>query len=257
MPSPTEPRAVQARLRPRSPPLRPRRAAAAFRRLLADREDTLEAFEIVRALGGRATERGYRRLIATQRGGRIAYRRPELSDRLRDPARVAAFAEGTVGAAYRGFMQSERLSRAGFEKASYRPRSFMIDLEHPVAWFGRRIRDTHDLWHVLTGYGREPLGELCLAAFSWRQTGELGFGFIALAGAVEILRRGEGLKPLRAILEGWRAAGRARWLLAEDYDRLVQEPLATARERLGLSAPALYDSFGAEGRRAVLKPVRP
>jgi ubiquinone biosynthesis protein COQ4 len=132
----------------------------------------------------------------------------------------------------------------------------MIDLEHPVAWFGRRIRDTHDLWHVLTGYGREPLGELCLAAFSWRQTGELGFGFIALAGGLEILRRGEGMKPLRAILEAWRAAGRARWLLAEDYDRLLEEPLAAARDRLGLRAAALYESFGAEGRRTVLRAAR-
>ena len=42
---------------PRAPRLRPLKALAAFRRLLADREDTLEAFEIVRALGGRATER--------------------------------------------------------------------------------------------------------------------------------------------------------------------------------------------------------
>lgn len=238
--------------RSRSRARRLARAAAAFRRLLDDREDTVEAFEIVRALGGSATERGYRRLIATQHGGRIAYRRPELSDRLRDPAAVAGFADETVGGAYRGFMTAERLSMRQFEKASYRPKSFMIDLEHPVAWFGRRVRDTHDLWHVLTGYGREPLGELCLAAFSWRQTGEPGFGFIALAGGVEIIRRGHGLRPLRAIAEAWIAAGRTRWLLAEDYDRLLHEPLPAARERLGLPPPRAYLSLDESAREAVL-----
>ncbi len=233
--------------------LNPARALAAFRRLLADREDTVEAFEIVRALGGAATERGYLKLIATQRGGRIAYRRPELSDRLRDPARTAGFRDGSVGAAYHAFMRTERLSSARFVEASYRPKGFMIELEHPVAWFGRRIRDTHDLWHVLTGYGREPLGELCLAAFSYRQTGELGFAFIAVAGAFESLRRGEGLRPLTTIVEAWRAGGRAKWLLAEDYDRLLEEDLDAARARLRIDAAGRYMALGDDGRRGVLR----
>lgn len=237
------------------PPWRPLRAIEAFRRLLRNREDTVEAFEIVRALGGSATERGYRRLIATQRGGRIAYRRPELSDSLRDVEKDAALRGGSVGWAYRQFMRREQLSRIAYERASYRPRSFMIDLEHPVAWFGRRIRDTHDVWHVLTGYGREPLGELCLAAFSWRQTGEPGFGFIAAAGAFEILRRGEPLRAVSSIVEAWRLGGKSRWLVAEDYDRLLAEPLKAARLRLGLERPTTYLALGASGRRAILGPA--
>ena len=33
-------------------------------------------------------------------------------------------------------------------------------------WMGERLRDIHDLFHVITGYGRDALGELCLLAFT-------------------------------------------------------------------------------------------
>jgi ubiquinone biosynthesis protein COQ4 len=33
----------------------------------------------------------------------------------------------------------------------------------------------HDIWHVLTGYRRDALGEACLVAFSYAQTRGLGW----------------------------------------------------------------------------------
>ena len=57
-----------------------------------------------------------------------------------------------------------------------------IDAKHPLAWYGRRMRDVHDVWHVLTGYGTDGLGEACVVAFSYSQTKSLGFALIAHAG---------------------------------------------------------------------------
>ena len=38
------------------------------------------------------------------------------------------------------------------------------------AWFRTRVEAGHDMRHVLTGYGIDPLGETCLMAFRFSQT---------------------------------------------------------------------------------------
>jgi ubiquinone biosynthesis protein COQ4 len=69
--------------------LQPLRALKAVRRLIADKEDTVQVFEIMRALTGDAIPKGYRRLLSTPEGGRIAYERDEFAARLSDPAWLA------------------------------------------------------------------------------------------------------------------------------------------------------------------------
>ena len=221
------------------------RALRALRRLLADNEDTAQVFEIMRALNGRANVRAYHRLLATPGGGRLAYERAEFGRRLTDQAWLDSLPEGSVGAAYRAFVRSERLSAEGLAEVS-RQRLAQIEEQHPYAWFGRRTRDAHDIWHVLTGYGRDPLGEACLVAFSYAQTKGLGWALIALGASWRV--RG-GRHPFqRAILQGYLRGRRAKWLMGEDYEALLREPLESARRRLGLSAPSIYDAIPPEAR---------
>ena len=222
------------------------RALAALRRLFADSEDTAQVFEIMRALNGKANVRNYLRLLATREGGRIAYERVELADLLMDDAWLDALPEGSVGASYRRFVRAERLSAEGLAAVS-RQRLAQIEHAHPYAWFGRRTRDIHDVWHVLTGYGRDRLGEACLVAFSYAQTRGLGWAFIATAVALRA-RKAKRYPYVQAIWEGYRRGRAAAWLLAEDYERLMAEPLEAARRRLGLGAPAIYDSIPPEAR---------
>ena len=80
--------------------LQPIRAFKAVSRLMADKEDTAAVFDLMRALAGKALPNGYARLLKTPRGGRIAYERDELNDRLMDRAWLESFAPRTVGAAY-------------------------------------------------------------------------------------------------------------------------------------------------------------
>src|SRR3546814_10129738 len=75
-----------------------------------------------------------------------------------DKAWIAQFAPGTVGAAYREFLETTGYSADGLAEVSKIIRE--DELAHPYAWFGRRTRDVHDIWHVLTGYNAdESLGE--------------------------------------------------------------------------------------------------
>jgi ubiquinone biosynthesis protein COQ4 len=235
-----------------SPPLadapieKPRRqwgvALRALRRLLADKEDTGQVFAIMAALNGDSAARGYRRLLTTQKGGRLAYERVELAGRLMDDAWLDRFGPGTVGAAYRHFVRSEKISAEGLAEIGRRQRG-KADQPHPHAWFGRRTRDAHDIWHVLSGYHRDGLGEACLVAFSYAQTGSLGWALIALGAALRS-RRGRNRHPyIRAIWQGYQRGKAAKWLAGEDYVQLMAEPLEAARRRLNITPATLYDAI--------------
>ena len=216
-----------------------RTAFDAIRKLLSNGDDTVQVFRIMRALNVGTAATNFARLIATTDGGRIAHERIELADRLSDPAFVAQFAPGTVGAAYRDFLTSTGYSADGLAEVS-RINS-EEEIAHPYAWTGRRIRDCHDIWHVLTGYkADETLGEACLVAFSYAQVGGLGWAFIGAASAMKSLKVTGNSLFAKAVWEGYRHGRKARWIFGEDYLRLLHEPIDAARRRLGLETPAAY-----------------
>lgn len=213
----------------------------ALRRLLADSDDTVQVFRITRALNGGTWQRNYRRLIASAEGGRLAYRRVELAHRFCDRSWIDSFPDGSVGAAYRAFLDRTGYSAAGMIEVSVALEAYPADVEHPYAWFRRRERDLHDIWHVLTGYQTdEPLGEACLVAFTYGQTRGLGWAFIAAGAALRSLRVTGNTAFARAVWEAWRHGRRADWLHGEDYEALMEEPIEAARKRLGIAEPVRY-----------------
>jgi ubiquinone biosynthesis protein COQ4 len=226
----------------------PVRAWKAINRLLADKEDTVAVFDLMRALAGKAVPNGYARLLRSVEGGRIAYEREEFADRLSDRAWLESFGPGTVGAAYRDFIAPRGLSAQGLADESRKVPDSEIDAAHPFAWYGRRIRDIHDVWHVLTGYGTDGLGEACLVAFSYPQTRSLGFAVIAKAAQNRMRRLKAPHAYSAAVREGWRNGKTAAWLPAVDYPALFAEDLESARRRLGIARPAIYESIPPEAR---------
>jgi ubiquinone biosynthesis protein COQ4 len=221
-------------------------ALRSLRRLLNDKEDTTQVFEIMRALNGTSTAKGYLRLLATPEGGRIAYRREEFATRLMDNAWLDSLPDGSVGAAYRHFIREEHLSAEGLAEIS-RQGIKEVDEQHPYAWFGRRTRDVHDIWHILSGYHRDALGEACLVAFSYAQTKGLGWALIG-AGAAWRAKGAKDHPFVKAIWQGYQRGKAAAWLLGEDYERLMAEPLEAARRRLNITPPTIYNSIPAAVR---------
>lgn len=214
-------------------------ALRAVRALLRDPNDTAQVFVIMQSLNGPSAPINFDRLMRAEGGPRLAYRRVELAERLSDRAFIAGFAPGTVGAAYRAFLEQTGYSAAGLAEVS-NPEARPL-VEHPHAWMARRIRDVHDIWHVLTGYqADQPLGEAALVAFSYAQTQGLGWAFIASAAALKSLRVSRRTAFARAVIEGWRRGRRAGWLLGEDYEALLHEPLEAARVRLNIGAAPAY-----------------
>jgi ubiquinone biosynthesis protein COQ4 len=216
-------------------------AFRAMRLLLSDPKDTVQVFRVMKALNGGTAARNYRRLLGIPEGGRIAYKREELVARLTNREWLRQFAPGTVGAAYRTFLEHTGFSADGLESVSAEVEDNREE-QHPHAWMGRRERDLHDIWHTLTGYrADDPLGELCLVAFSYAQNKGLGWAFIALAGSLKSVRETHARDVLRAVWEGYTHGRRAQWLHSEDVDTLFAEPLDAARKRLNIARPIAYE----------------
>ena len=227
--------------------LQPLTALRAFRKLVADKEDTRQVFEIMRALSGRSIGRGYNRMLGTMEGGRQAFLRYELAERLDDPVWLAQFEPGTVGEAYRDFRETRGFTADGLADEA-RKVGPLTDAPHPVIWYSRRIRDVHDIWHVLTGYETDALGEACVVAFSYAQTRNLGFAAIGWGAAREIQREARSVPARRAVWQAYRNGKAARWLPGLDYEALFAEPLEAARVRLGIQPASVYQAVSAETR---------
>jgi len=214
-------------------------AFEAIRKLLANGDDTTQVFRIMRALNVGNAPMNYARFLGTEEGGRMAYERHELAQIFSQPGYAKQFAPGTVGAAYNHFLESTGYSADGLAEVSKINRE--EDLPHPYAWFGRRVRDTHDIWHVLTGYkADESLGEAALVAFSYAQVGGLGWALIAAAAALKSRKVTGNNLFTKAVWEGYKRGRKAKWISGEDYERLMHEPLDQARQRLNLGEPVAY-----------------
>jgi ubiquinone biosynthesis protein COQ4 len=215
-------------------------AMVALRRLLANGNDTVQVFRIMRALNAGNGARNYHRLLEAPGGGPIAYRRTELAQLFSDPAYIAAFKPGTVGATYRDFLARTGYSAMGLAEVANSD-NIPHETEHPYSWFGRRERDIHDIWHVLTGYqADEPAGEACLVAFSFAQTKGLGWAAIAAGASLKARKVTGSWRFARAVIEGYRRGKRAQWLSGQDYEQLMHEPIELARKRLRLGEPVRY-----------------
>ena len=229
-----------------------RRAAEALRRLTANKEDTSQVYAVMHALNGNAYEVDYIRLLETPQGGRIAYERVELAERLKDETFTASFPPGSVGDAWRKFLVTEHISVEGLIDESHKgipPAE--LDEKHPYMWFFRRYRDIHDILHVLTGYGREWLGEICLLAFSYQESHDLGRAVMAWGGILRARGPGAG-QARKALFEARRRGNRAVWLPGEDFEKLLFEPLDEARRRLRLTPPVAYLAVAPERREHLI-----
>jgi ubiquinone biosynthesis protein COQ4 len=225
-------------------------ARRAIGRLLADKEDTKAVFEIMRALSGATISKGYKKLLGSVEGGKIALEARELQPLLDDHDTMAKLPTGSVGRAYLDFVQGRKISAEGLADES-RKTGDEIDAAHPYAWYARRMRDVHDLWHVLSGYQTDALGEVCVVAFSYAQTKSAGFALIAAAGSNELQRLLPGHPVRRAAWQAYMNGRRAAWLPVVDYPTLLAEPLVSARQRLNIAAPTHYLAIPAHERDGV------
>ena len=223
---------------PTSTRLHPIAAIRAMRNLTRDREDMRQGFLLMDALRGKTTLRQFARFRQTETGRAVLAERRQLFDRLSDRKRLAALPPGTLGRSYYEFMAAENLSAEGLVAASQFRET--LPAGEDMTLFRERSREMHDLLHIVTRYGRDSLGEACLTAFSFAQTGLKGFALIATVASQRISHAHHGHAVRRAVFEGYRHGRRAGWLVAADWENLLAERVEAIRARYGIIPPAYY-----------------
>ncbi|HEY2033717.1 MAG TPA: Coq4 family protein [Rhizomicrobium sp.] len=234
---------------------RPFRAFGHFRKLIANKEDTAQVFYMGECLPSRRFNAAAKTFCESELGKSLMDSQPYLPDILDDHDTLCSLPEGSVAQAYVAFMRKEGLSAAGLVEASRLPgvRSYADKLQ----WLADRLRDTHDLAHVLTGYGRDALGEQCVLGFTSAQYHDWTEWFIAWVGALELVVRVRSDAPVLAAIAEARRHGRvAAALYRQDIRALLAEPLDLARKRLGIEEPTQYRQAHARYRVKGLDPYK-
>lgn len=220
----------------------PLRAIRHMRALIADKEDTSHVFHIIESLNGNSQVKTLKRFLGSADGRARYSERRYLPPLLDDHETLRKLPEGSVGRAYVDFMEREGLSAQGLVDEFEKYRGGKADFDDDLSWFGNRLRDTHDLFHVLTGYGRDALGEDALLAFSHSQHGGFGIMFIAIIGAWEVYKVApKEAKIFSVFLEGRRSGRLAQKIAEQDIPALLAENLDSVRTRLGIRPPVAYE----------------
>lgn len=212
----------------------------ALRALMKNREDTTQVFKIMRALTGKSLLNAYNRFIATNVGKHIIQNEIDLIDTLANRDALAQLPEGSVGREYLAFMTREGITAEGLIEAS--DESYAGFNNDGLERYAMRTREMHDLWHVMTGYGRDGLGEFCVVAFSYAQTKSLGFGAIAAMGAIDLSRKHPRKGVIKAVWQAYRNGLKTDWFPGQDWEALMQRPLAEVREMLNVQIPSAYNA---------------
>ncbi|MEL6955503.1 MAG: Coq4 family protein [Pseudomonadota bacterium] len=223
----------------KAPRLKPFTAMTRMRKLIANKEDTEQVFHIIEALNGRNLLNLLEKFAASEKGAQRLAERRYLPPLLDDHSWIEALPEDSVGQAYLRFMRREGLSAQGLVEES--DKFYGDDHDDTLRWFGNRLRDTHDLFHVLSGYGRDALGEASLLGFTWGQHGGRGVIFISFMGTRQIRKAlPKHIDVMACHHEGKRNGKAAASIIEEDIIALMHEPLAEARARLNIAKPVAY-----------------
>jgi len=217
--------------------MQPLVAMRALKALIDDPEKTDQVFVIIKAMSGNALEKAFVKFEKTKSGQQILDEKRELLDTLIDRDQLRQHGTGSMAHAYLKFVEKAQITADGLVEASKMDDN---EIEQPgLRRFAERMRDQHDLWHVVTGYGSDTFGEACLLAFTYAQTKNRGVGIIALVGMVKLSKE-IGPRVRTAMWQAYMAGRRAGWLPQQDWEHLLSVPLDEVRQQLNIPAPETY-----------------
>lgn len=137
----------------------------------------------------------------------------------------------TLGGAYARHMKSHGLRPDFYQNVTPR---------HKMHYLRLRVRQTHDIWHVLCGFDTDQFGEVGLQGFYFAQFTN-GQSALILASVIlkSVLRGkfGELELHIDAFCEGYRNGRNAESLLAIEWEQRWGESVEVLRRRYRIEAP--------------------
>jgi ubiquinone biosynthesis protein Coq4 len=195
-------------------------------RALRQPEKLDDILELARVLAPpMAMRRLVERLMRHPDAARALIERPRMG--LLHLSRLRALPEGTLGR-----VLADHLVENGLDPDALPSLEAHTDEEYVRA----HMLETHDVWHVLTGFPTDVPGELGVQAFSLAQVGSpFALGILAGGLANTLLYAFSERDPrMRAIVRGWLLGQRARLLFGAPWRQMWELPLAEVRQRYAL-----------------------
>lgn len=203
-------------------------AVVALIKLGRDKNRTDQIFRLVDSLPRRKAEAALAAMRLNPHVAEVLSSRPRMT-RLPPIAELEACPEGSLGRAVAQFFRENRLDPDIFP--DYATGDELEYIKHFMS-------QTHDVRHVLLGYGSDPLNEIKVQAFDAAQFAlPLPPILIAMTLLEAAIKKPDEIVPrLEAITEGFSRGRRARNMFGVDVNAMIREPLASVRERYDLVA---------------------
>jgi ubiquinone biosynthesis protein COQ4 len=190
--------------------------------LLRDPDDTKQVFLLGIVANSPAFPRFFADFASSPDGEALLRDKPAIDGAV--VARLRALPAGTLGGAYARYLDDNGLDADLFHAPP--------GLPQPVAYVAQRIRQTHDLWHVLTGYRPDVAGEVALQGFTYAQTKMPSSALIATFGSLRSMRRST--RVAQMTLDGYRRGRDARFLSSVRWEDHFERPLEDVRRDFGV-----------------------
>ncbi|HEY9640013.1 MAG TPA: Coq4 family protein [Coleofasciculaceae cyanobacterium] len=132
-----------------------------------------------------------------------------------------------------GFAYATHMRAANLDPEFYRK----VELQDDTSYLALRMRQTHDIWHTVTGYGTDPIGEIGLQAFQLAQN-RSPLAVMLIAGiTLSVIKMNRDLTPLvRVLQQGYDLGYQAKPFLAQKWEEGWEKPLAEWRSELNITS---------------------
>jgi ubiquinone biosynthesis protein COQ4 len=220
-----------------------RRAFRALRALLDHPDETQRAMELTLHIGAANFERNFQRFVRSPAGSALIQERPSLPESVANRTALERMSPDSFATAYLAYLDANGFQPTALVELQRETElRWMAETGEPPLdplrrWFSDRFLICHDLFHVLTGYGTDSIGEATLLAFALAQQGG-NAGALLTVGAAAKPWQSRGLPWLRYDLRAWRRGRRAAWLPGQPWEELLPLRLETVKVLLRVEPEA-------------------
>ncbi len=209
-------------------------------------------FRLFRPFHGPRFDAIYDRVMADETGRRILREGRSLHPVLLDFDRLRSLPSGTLGRKYVRFMEANEIDIVSFAEASLRHMA-REDYANNEAWtLANRLRDIHEIVHVISGYGTDLLGEMCEIAFAIREDPRPRAARFEIRVNVATFRRDGYRHAEAAIGQAFQRGRCVSLMVGADWEAMMDWQLDDVRARLAISEPPSYEPIPPTGESPAL-----
>lgn len=203
------------------------RVSRAVVSMVRNAEDADKVFDLIEAMyaSSDAAQKMVERMSRDPAIARALRERPRLG--YVDVEALSRLPDGTLGRAFVDLLREFNLN----------PNLLRVqEAPDAASYVKAHLFETHDLWHVVTGFRPDSAGELGLQSFYFAQNGSrVSMGVFVAGLAFTFLRRFELCEvAMPQVVRGWLLGRRAKRLFGTDWKQLLNKPLEEVRAAFGL-----------------------